>query len=397
MSSSQFAVGTSITEQDISKWFTEIINVCKVYAESVEGKVVFAGDSSRRITQRGMPSAQTRTSTAISKTAPRFITISKEAKTFILSLLSIAYTEIVASVGYIHHRAFELNDLSVSTKELIEKIEMKISRNDRANKQIVRNQQKESEDPLVVEGRKHMIEYEEKLFRERLDAWYKGFRLWSARNPEASGCLTTEIEDLASATQTKDLYRLQRLVEQIRDKFIGISNFHSRNEPVYVTTAQNVILCKQYDFQYPFGASWFELMHKAHELGLGRERLEVACRGHSTTVTAMYEAIKKDIREQVLPAIKSLDPRMGSLVIVNNSFIDEVASVIVDFMVYLSIQMYSYVAAGTDSATATTIQYRAINIILQQFPTNNISPLSPGQCDFISTMFIRAVTMAANK
>jgi hypothetical protein len=118
----QFAVKTSLDANTIATWMAEMTKAFREYAENIERRVIFSGYSGRRVTPRGTISAQNRVQAEnVTKSIlPRFLTNSKEAKSLQATLISTVYTEILIAIIYLHHRAFELEDLIIFSCRLSE-------------------------------------------------------------------------------------------------------------------------------------------------------------------------------------------------------------------------------------------------------------------------------------
>ena len=222
----------------------------------------------------------------------------------------------------------------------------------------------------------------------------------------SAGELENHLEDMRAMVNSKSIERFQHRLEDIRNAFPRIQIKNGRSSPLAIGKAEDVILFKQEDFNYPFDASWFELMQIRSILGLGRPRLdamarELSERGFSNPLARMYstmtDRIGRDIRENLLPIIPEIDPRMMSQVVIKNEFIESVAGIIADYIIDASIQDFNYAVGFTDMASGTTIQLRAIKTIFLQMQSSCLLPLTTKQLEFLTDVMTHAIKSGTGK
>ncbi|MFA5091123.1 MAG: hypothetical protein WC483_00545 [Candidatus Paceibacterota bacterium] len=420
----QFGVETGVDMTAIASWMSDITKFCREYAEKIQKVAVFPGDPSCKITPRGTLSTQAKPGQASAKgSIPRFLTNSREGKGFVVSLISAVYTEIVWSLVYLHHRAFELEDLILGTGKLIEWLKSRPHVLDSSTipppppvegKESLRqygtaaassavSSAAAASQPTLSASQRAAIDYDLRKTPIYLNLWFRSFRLFIERHPSDAGRLVHHIEDMRSMTNTKNVDRFCRRLADIQSFFPDILA-NGRTRPVAVSSAEDAILVKQEDFSYPFDGSWLEFMLGMKNLGLGRVRLdrmnaEMTAKGIGSQIGVLYDAIfkrfVKDINEKILPAVNGIDERMEKQMCIQRDFIDSVAGILTDFIIALSIQYFNYAVSFTDMAQGTTIQFRAIKTILLQIPSAHTPSLTNRQILFLSDViphFIRHST-----
>lgn len=352
-------------------------------------------------------------------------------------MLSLVYTEILWSIVYLHHRAFELEDLIINTCRLSEKL-VKYITTSRLAAEAVKVERSAasraaaassavSARPVVpssaavsgdtTSGRGTASEkkdsassmfntYEEDKMHTMIDLWYKAFRLYIARNPTSAMELEKHVADMRSMTNTKSLERFHHRLDDIRSLFPKIQASSGRSAPLSISTPADVILFKQEDFNYPFDASWFEIMCIISAMGMGHKQLdtmtkELSEKGYTVPLSRLYgtmvERIGKDMRDSLLPALIAVDERMQHQVVVRDEFIEAAAGVIADYFIAMSIRYFNYAVAYTDMASGTTINKRAIETILMQLPTVHPSPLTCKQSRLVFDIMAHAVKYGSGK
>jgi hypothetical protein len=294
-------------------------------------------------------------------------------------MISDVYTEILMSICYLHHRGFDLDDLVIFSCKLAERL----SRPDHSS-----------------------TSYDAAITQQMIDLWFKAFRLYIARNPTSSALLERHLDDMKAMAATHTISRFQNRLEEIRSCFPRIIEEHGRNTPITIDRADDAILFQQEDFEYPFGASWFELMYIQSKLGLGQHRLEMMTKdinekGFSFQLARICPTIidrfQRDLRENLLPAIGEVDARLGRDIIIKDDFIDSTANILTDYIVASAISYYNYAVAYTDMVSGTTIQLRAIRTIWLQISSTYIIPLTEKQLQFLTDVVTHAIKYGSGK
>ncbi len=463
----QFAVKTSIDASTIAGWISDMTKAFREYSEKVEGRSIFSGNSGIRVTPRGTVSSQNRNQTgnAVKSSLPRFLTISREAKSLQVTLISTVYTEILCSIIYLHHRAFELEDLIIfscrladwlgrqtnatripthvanAVREYRESSRQAMTKKDFGSDAMQSisgeidarststststltltstststsdaNTCANSKSPFSIVDKAsipHIYmpgEHEERRTRAMIQLWFKAFRLYVSRNPFCQTDLGRHLEDMKELSNTKSIERFQNRLEDIRNCFPKISADHGHYRPITIDSADDVILFKTDDFNYPFDASWFELMYIRSCQGMGHARLKnIAKNLNSKGITSPFaltyntivDRISKDIRENLLPAISDIDDRMKNQIIIKNEFIESVANVIGDYIIDMAIQYFNFAAGFTDMASGTTIQLRAVKTIFFQMQSTYLLPLTSKQASFLNDVMTHVIKTSMNK
>ena len=426
----QFAVKTCIDQNTIAEWMMTVMKACREYTETVEKRIIFEGRGGIRMTPRGTTSAQYRAivaadeaasndggaASSASKPASRFITISREAKGLQVSMLSTVYTEIVLSIAYLHHRAFELDDLIIFSTRLAEKISRKVAADKvqlPMDSVLDRRQRLAAEtaaETAVAERaaeRAHMLRSEPYVrdLQRSIRLWYQAFRLYVERHLSVASSLEQHVEDMQSLVSSKSMERLQGRLEDIRRCFIPLLRTYGRSSPIILDQAEDVVLLKQDDFRYPFDASWFGLMVIRSRLGYGRQRLDLMaremadagiCNPLAQTHSMIRERIERDVRECLLPALVS-DQRLQSQVVIQTHFISSIATVLADYIIDFAILCFNFAIGFTDRTSCTTIQLRAVMTIFLQMQSTSLVPLTPRQTAFLADLMTHTIAYTASK
>jgi hypothetical protein len=357
-----FAVRTDIETTTIGTWLKQLVEECREYGVSMKNRVLTAtGD--KRITPRGRVSKQqkpkpggktvkTKKSSGSSSETGRFLTISREIKGLFCSLISYMYTEVLMAVTYLDHRANELRDLRVLTS----KIEEMFKNRDKIN-------------PEELHSKLHV--------------WNKSFQHCVRRDPLLFAKLATRLDDTSLMIETKSHSRLM-------DNFAILSNDLSQAQvelpkarAFSIVDIADVILLKQTDFEYPFGVSLIEILEARKELGQGYPRMaEIidSVKIHRTTsgITSLYltirERIATDIRNNLLPALRGINDIVERTIEISSTFVSSFADLTANFILDLAISCFNYAIAFTDYKTGTTIQLRAIKMILSQWYSTSLFP-----------------------
>lgn len=327
------------------------------------------------------------------------------------------------SVTYLHHRAFELEDLILGTTKLIEWLdqrpqvkEISFDQDDRtattlgspptSPMSLDMKEVRAYGTPAVkmTPSEKLALEYDMRKARQYLDLWFRSFRLFVERHPTTSERLASFVEDMRSMTSTRSMLRFSNRLTTMQELFPTIQSNGGRSAPVTIARVEDVIIVKQEDFEYPFGASWLEFMLKMKNLGLGKARLDhmiqvMIAKGGSNQIGTLHDTIQKrfikDIGEKLIPAMNGVDERMERQIYVQRSFIESLANVMTDFIITMAIQYFNFGVGFTDMAQGTTIQFRAIKTILLQIPSMHTPALTERQMQFIGDViphFIRHST-----
>lgn len=366
----QFVVPTSIDAGVIGTWLMYLTSVeFRDFHTSVLGFQIFGGTKRDKITPRGKASSA-RASDVVDKRAPaRLITISRECKEAMVSVISYMYSEILLSIFYLHHRAYELEDLYDYTTEISSKIrsgEMDMEKN-----------------------------------REELYKWFKAYSLYVSRSNLQSSRLA-ELDQLISG-QAKT--RLITELSNIKEMLLWKQTSDGRNSPLVIDGVEDVIILKKPDFEYPLGAMWFETRYRRLKQEQGYPRLKkmvesVKKHGAFTQVPNRYSTIlekfKKDFGANIVSAIQEAGDRFNKNIVITNKFINEVSIVFTNHIFDTAIQFYDYVVGFTDRSTSTTINLRAISTINSLCNCDDLLPLTPAQYRAMEALTAHALNCGGN-
>jgi len=375
-SPAQFAVRTGIDPTTIAGWLADIIKECREYATNLLGMHIFTGNPEDRITPRGTLSSQTRTGEGkTSKASPRFLTISREVRSMHVSLISLMYTEILSGIIYLHHRAFELEDLIIFSSELASRLSGE-------------------------------VKTERARLDEMIDLWLKAFLRFIERNMVAIPKLAAQTSDIETVCTTKSLERFEGRLELIRNSLTHHIEDHGRYRPLILVDPAETIIIPHADYKYPLGASFFELVRYRISLGLGYSRIHSMLSDLQATrsgspipkiFTTMIERFAKDIKEHLIPSLKACDSRIGASVEITNTFIERLARLLANHIIDMALSYFNFAVSFTDRASGTTIQLRAFKTILCQTPPDTIIPLTPEQIELLDHLAIHVIRKGTGK
>jgi hypothetical protein len=345
-----FAIKSDIDATLIGTWIKDIVEECKTYGKMV-GNAVLTSEGDKRVTPRGIESTQKKASQR--GESPRFLTVSREGKSLISTLISYLYTEVLMGVTYLHHRAYELQDLLILTHKVEEFM---------------------SESSKTPPEKLHMY----------MEAWARQFQLCVSRDPQLYKDFATKTADVMFMVESKSMSRLRDHFTHIAQSLETARIEHGRNESFAIVEIQDVILMKQKDFSYPFDISLLELLHSRRELEQGYARLgemldELKKKGTPTKIAEYYACIREkimiDIRNNLLPALRGTDDRIAKAIEISSTFVSSFADTVTNFIFDLSILYFNYAIAFTDRTTGTTIQLRAEKVVFSQFAATTLFPL----------------------
>jgi len=360
---------------------SDIINELQKYSKIVHNYIVFHGDTKYRITPRGILSENCKRGTTKKKETPpkttktksKFLTIAREIKCLLITMFSMMYLEIVISIIYIHHRAYELRHVIKLTNIVGEKIN---------------SLDKESE--------------------EYIKRWIHKLGLYTQR----LGYMTGQLESISPVVLSDTL--MMKNVTALRNQYIAISgklqdaiqSEAPRSRPITFENAEQVICMKQEDFEYPFGMALFELAYVQHKTGQGYPRLEKVIeelkeKGHATVLPRIYATLRdkfrKDITESLIPSIKQIDKGMAEEIEFTPQFVNAIRDVLVDFVICLSIHFFHYGLSVTNHASGTKIQLMALNTVLTNLHSNILYPLPPNMILFFREITRKTIELTRKK
>jgi len=374
-----FAVPCTIDGSTVGGWLQALTGEFKDHMAKVQGWEIFPGKSVPRKTARGLlsanagPSTTGKEKTDEKEQKSRFMTIGKEVKAAARSLISLLATELALSIVYIHHRAFELDDILCQTEETIGKF---------------------NESALAPEE-------ERKRYIQR---WAENFEFYLERHEQdVNSDLKEALLPARSMVNSENVASIRSRLHTIRDMLKAEFDIHGRNTPVVISSASMCILLKHKDVHYPYGKSFFEIAKKVSDLGLAKHCIaemarecrkgEMAC-----TITDKYDGIKKriqeDLRANLLPTLASMNERMKADVILESVFFEQAATIIADFIVFFSLAMFRVSAACTDGRVGTTINNRMVQTIFSQIPTDGLMTLSRLQMTIVENIVVHAIVLS---
>lgn len=369
----------------------QLVQECKNYAENVEKRVIFHGDPLRKMTPRGTPSyasskSKSRDSTSISTPTPNIgvarmggkssvkpLTISREILSLLSSLLSMAMTEVMMGIIYLHHRAYELEDLIRFSNKLA--------------------------DHLADKGRNATQKNEEKT-KVFIRTWHKAFLLYIDRHREYVPELFNHVPALTSMVQMGSIDRFVNRLEEIRNHFPSIQASHGCSRPVVLQQVEDVIILRQPDFEYPLGGSWLDFMRVRRKFGGGMSRLEHMANaslnaGFPTLFASIRmqiaERMRKDVSDNLISLIVGDELGMNGGVEIGESFVESIVSTLTDYIIDTGMSMFAYAVGSTNQVSAVTIQLQAMKVIWLQTPTSFIMPFTDRQITFLSDVVLHAM------
>lgn len=174
----------------------------------------------------------------------------------------------------------------------------------------------------------------------------------------------------ATLLQVQNKKRLINRLEHILGLLRKIGASTDGNRTLVILSLNDVILTKQLDFKYPFGASFLEYWTIRKELGYGMAQLDqLGIESRRAEFAALYSEIQdafyKDIKDELL---SSMERPGGSAVIprtnVMNNMLKEVTDVLSNAIIDISIMAYNYAKGHTDNVSTVTIQLQAFKTML---------------------------------
>lgn len=360
----QFAIPTSIDAVTVGGWMADLVKEMREYASRTEELPVCGG--AIRTTPRGLPSNQP-SGSALAKSSPRFLTISREAKYFWRAMLSWLYTEIFMSILYLRHRAFDVSDLLYLTNTTYSTLTLDIN--------------PRSIDPHDGERR-----------QKTMSTWLKSYKIYIERTTELGSESRGELFDLKSMVDTGSFNRFMGKFDSIRSQLSSEALRTGRRRPVAITDTNDVILLRSKDFRYPLDGSWFEIAHMRYRTGQGIARVESMSKtGSNKIVLAMIDRIGKDFSESLMKGLVDVLQTAKQDLAISQSFMSEATLVIANMLVDAAVSYFNFAVAYSSGTSGTTINLRAIKCAFLSMPTNGLVIVTDRMIKFIEQVCIHAI------
>lgn len=299
----------------------------------------------------------------------RFITISKEIRNFHISIISLFYSEILMAVIYLHHRAFDVNDLFEHANKINE---------------------------LIAEK-----DYDLEGIQQLLKSFITNCKIYISRDLQAftnddewinfSGLIKTLEENLNKDTIISSFYTIKNILQNRASKCGRIS-------PLVIKKIEDIILFKHLDFEYPYGTSFIELFYRRIKMGYNTNLFNIIRKmsgkdiNNSNFKTSHIRSkITNDIKQNLISGIYEADSRMKKTVKISQQFIKDLTDFIIEHLWEMSIAYFRYAAASTNYYSSTTIQLLAFRTVIYQSPINELIPISPNQEKIIEHIVLQWV------
>jgi hypothetical protein len=346
--SSISALTCPIPAETIGNEISLIVNSLVTMDKSKFDHIIFPGEQSAKITPRGKKSIP---NSKLNKT-PNLFTIAADTKRLITSLISISWSESLMGIIKLVQMANGIHYLSERTKHFINTLE---------------------DDPDNI--------------KINFDIWYTHMKAYEARHGQILDLNINMSED-----ERKNIINTTRILNITTNAINAINKIRaSTNErSISIKYVSDTILLKQPDFHYPLDRAFLEYFYRRRKSKRGYSQ---ACflvdndylgSDFTSKYTTFMNQFRKSFKEQIMISLNNID--YGKFVNFDNMFFEDMADLSANIIFDFGFSIYNYMKGATDRATSTTIQYRAIMIILLQFSELEHTSLTGKQCDAIRAL-----------
>lgn len=363
----EFALNCSVKSDTIGEILIGISEMIRKHEKDIEGHDIFPRGMNMKITPRGQKTELTATEKKTNGREIKFETASREVKYLLQRLISLSYCEIYVSIIHLYTRLIDVFDLLTFTEEF-----------------------------------RVVVMANDDRFEEYLYHWVKRYKAFVIRHSiEADDFFIRESHESLKQVQNKT--RILNGLDIVSANLRKISAVSNPAPKLTLLSANDVILMKQEDFEYPFGASFFELMIVVRECGYGINQIRNISKDHRKgNIIDMFKSFKTEIasnfKDEIYENVKNFcgDRHIG-LIVITNDFIEDVSDVIANFMFAIGVSAYNYSKAHTDYISTTTIQLRALKSILLNIVPGAYTSLTPSQIECLSVLTLRFIEMIQEK